>query len=195
MKFSELEISEYSNKENPDFLGAGNEIESVLRSWDIHGPIAIRAISLKDHKNISREDLIAKIRECGTDRYDPYRKGVHHDLDKEYSIDLHAIALEVTEKNIVCPHYSENRCSTGNPISELLLDCYEGAKVDRGYPLRVDLLLVFDLEKLQPAPMMWKENGPEYTKISDISPMETTTFQFKDPDNKTDALAGIISIA
>ena len=78
-------------------------------------------------------------------------------------------------------------------IGQLLSDCHDGAIVDRGYPLRIDLLMLYDLDQLKPAPLIWTDNGPTHTE-EQISPQETSTFQFKDPADKKSKLLGIITI-
>lgn len=185
---------EYNLDSQPNFLEIGTAIEEILQKDFSDRWIAIRAISLKDHPELNREQLIEKIKKCGTDRYDSSRKGVHHELDDQFNIELHAIAMHITSDSVECPHYAGDRCSTGSSVGELLLDCFDGAKVDRGYPLRIDAILIYSLDALQPAPMTWTKKGPEYTDSSLISVKETSTFQFKDSSNKVNALIGIISI-
>jgi len=185
---------EYNLESQPNFLKIGSEIEKILQIHFLDQWIAIRAISLKDHPELDRNQLIEKIKKFGTDRYDQNRKGVHFELDDQFNIELHATAMQINTDSIECPHYSGDRSSTGSPVGELLLDCFEGAKVDRGYPLCIDVILIYSLDALQPAPMQWNKKGPEYTDPNLISVKETSTFQFKDSSKKVDALIGIISL-
>ena len=57
------------------------------------------------------------------------------------------------------------------------MDFYESAYAERGYSLRLDLLIVYDLNHLEAVP----EDDPK-------------GYAFKYPDRKKDALLGIIHI-
>ncbi len=137
-------------------------------------------------------EVAEKIKKIGTDRYDPLRKGVHHHLDKEFGIEIHAVPM-IYENEMICPHYSGERRKTGSAIGELLNDCDSGAVVDRGYALRIDLLMFYDLEQLIPAPLTWTDKGPTHTD-NPISPQQSSAFRFKTPSDKRSALLGIILI-
>lgn len=191
-KLYRISIPEYNLEEGQDFGAVGKKLDNIIKEHYPDQWVAVRGISLKDHPDKSADWLVQTIQEYGTDRYDPERKGVHNDLDKEFGIDLHAVPM-MYDEDMICPHYSGERCKSGSAIGELLNDCHGGAIVDRGYPLRIDMLLLYDLKKLQPAQLIWTEEGPTHTKES-ISPKETCTFRFKDRNNKKDALLGIIRI-
>ncbi len=192
MNIFSIKIPEYNLDQHPNFSVIGKKLDNTIKENFSGKWLAVRGISLRDHPDKTLAWLVEKIQELGTDRYDPKRKGVHASLDKEFSIDLHAIPM-MYKNEIICPHYSGERCKTGSAIGELLSDCYEGALVDRGYAMRIDVITLYDLDKLKPAQLAWTAEGPTHTD-NYISPKETSTFQFKDPSNKHGALLGIITI-
>lgn len=189
----EIAIPDYRLELALNFSVIGAKLDELLKQQFPDRWIAVRGISLHDHPGRSADELVELIREHGTDRYDPQRKGVHHSMDSEFGIDLHAIPMFAHDGMIECPHYSGERLSTGSPMGEALLDLYEGAKVDRGYPLRIDLILIYDLEQLQAAPMVWTEAGPQRSTHV-IATQSSTVFCFKNPEEKSKALLGVIKI-
>jgi len=192
VKIFTVKIPEYNLKRSPNFLEIGTRLDNILKENFSGKWLAVRGVSLQDHPGRSLTWLVEKIQELGTDRYDPQRQGVHDSLDKEFSIELHAIPM-IYKDIMVCPHYSGERRKTGSAIGELLNDCYGGAIKDRGYALRIDILTLYDLHQLTPAPLTWTNNGPTHTDNL-ILPQESCTFRFKYPKNKKDALLGIITI-
>src|SRR5436305_4661581 len=146
-----LALPEYTFAPEPDFAAIGRRIDALLAAHFPGRWIAIRGVSLIDHPERTVDDLVATILELGTDRYDPNRAGVHDDFYRGFTIDLFAVACLVSD-GLDCPHYRGDRCSTGSVAGELLSDCYGGAKIDRGYALRIDVLMVYDLNQLAPAP-------------------------------------------
>lgn len=65
-------------------------------------------------------------------------------------------------------------------MAETLLLFYEGTLADRGYSIRLDILMLYDLDQLQP--------------VDDGLPEESYEFMFKYPDRKQEALLGVIKI-
>ncbi len=192
MKVFRVKMPEYNLEQSPDYSKIGAKLDDILA---INFPgkwLAVRGVSLQDHPGKSLTWLAEKIKKIGTDRYDPLRKGVHHHLDKEFGIEIHAVPM-IYENEMICPHYSGERRKTGSAIGELLNDCDSGAVVDRGYALRIDLLMFYDLEQLIPAPLTWTDKGPTHTD-NPISPQQSSAFRFKTPSDKRSALLGIILI-
>lgn len=192
MKRISVRIPSYTHEQEIDFKDIGAILDQLFVVEFPNQWLAVRGISIDDHPDRNPVWLMDTIQANGTDRYDPNRQGVHTALDKEFSIDLHAIPM-IAEKEIFCPHYSGDRCETGSPFGDFLRDCYDGAKIDRGYALRIDIFMLYDLDQLQAAPLLWTDDGP--TLASDpIPPLESSTFQFKDSSAKQQALVGLIHI-
>jgi hypothetical protein len=188
----EISLPEYSLGKKPNYGKVGAKIDSVIKKHFLRKWIAVRGISLQDHQGKSMNEMVAIIKKFGTDRYDPKRKSVHHEMDEKFNIDFHATPMIVKDK-IYCGHYTEDRCPTGSVAAEIIRDFYEGAVVDRGYAVRLDILIIYDLDKLKAAPMKWQGEGPVYVE-EPISPKETCCYQFKNPSKKKEALLGIIKI-
>jgi hypothetical protein len=112
------------------------------------------------------------ILEKGTDKYDPNRKGIEGFED--YDADLQAGFFTVGKN-----HFGEG--------ADFVQKFYENVLLDRGYRLRIDLFVVYDLNKLVQAKK--KPNTPGVH-----SRLEPYLFKFKDPERKQDALLGVIKL-
>lgn len=188
----ELHLPEYKLDQKPDYGSIGKKIdEEFIRNF--HGKwIAVRGISIQDHPGKSLDEMISVIEELGTDKYDPSRKGVVHELDTTFHIDMHATPIIAKEK-VYSIHYTEDRCNFGSVSAEILRDFYEGAIIDRGYSVRLDLFMVYDIDKLKAAPVKWMGDEPKH--VSDFIPThDTCCYQFAEPSNKRAALLGIVKL-
>lgn len=67
-------------------------------------------------------------------------------------------------------------------------DFYENAPLDRGYPVRIDLLLLFNPTRLEPAP----KTDP--LAIGVDAHLQKYLYRFMDRVNKKDALLGILKL-
>jgi len=65
-------------------------------------------------------------------------------------------------------------------MADMVLHFYEGTLADRGYSIRLDILMLYDLDQLQP--------------VYDQVPEESYEFAFKHPERKHEALVGLIKI-
>ena len=65
-------------------------------------------------------------------------------------------------------------------MADTLIHFYEGTLADRGYSIRLDILMLYDLDQLQP--------------LNDCVPEECYEFAFKHPDRKQEALLGVVKI-
>jgi hypothetical protein len=68
-------------------------------------------------------------------------------------------------------------------MHEVFGDFYEGAVVDRGYSVRIDIVLVYDPEQLEMIPIQYAED--------DIG---EDAWKFKSPSHKRKALKGIVIV-
>ena len=116
------------------------------------------------------------ILELGTDRYDPNRKSIHHDHYAPHGVELHAVECEVTDK-LRHVGNDEDYLAASSIFAEFLMDFYESALGERGYSLRIDILMAFDLEQLVAV--------PEGASMG---------YAFKYPDRKQEALLGVVNI-
>ncbi|MEL6250661.1 MAG: hypothetical protein AAFR87_01515 [Bacteroidota bacterium] len=192
MKITHLALPAYSLEKEPDFQLIGSQIEAKIGEEFSNQYLAMRGISLKDHPGKSPKELESLILKYGTDRYDPNRKGVQHEIDEEYGIELHAVSLRY-DQEFFCHHYQHKYREGHKGLAGFLEDFYHGAKIGRKDPLRIDLLLFYDLNKLEAAPMRWSNGWPVKTHRY-INPIHATDFRFKDTDRKQEALVGLLHL-
>ncbi len=161
--------------EGPPDYTLGENVDRVIRDhFDVHR-IIVRAISSADHPPLTLDQLAHRIRAKGTDRYDPERRGVAHEQFAPYHADLQG-----------GPFGREPGAASF--FAGVMRHFYEDAPIDRGRPLRVDLLLIYDRDALVPA------DTPDPGSPRVRPGLETFLFRFKDPDRKPEALIGLIKI-
>lgn len=164
-----ISIPEYRLAEKPDYQAIGRKLNDAIRSHFPEERNAIRCLGAADHPNQTLDSLIETIQRLGTDRYDPNREGVLHDFYKGRGIDLFALAYDPVNGAEI--------------MAETIENFYEGALQDRGYRVKLDVVLIYDLSQLEFVPVDYG-NGD----------MGRDAFRFKDPANKAKALLGIIKI-
>lgn len=164
-----IPLPEYNLEKTPNYPKIAKKLHELVEQHFEGQNIAIRGISLTDHPAYSPEQLIETILNLGTDRYDSQKAGVAHDFYQNYDIDLFAVPYDFEKGRAI--------------FEEMLKDFYEGALEDRGYRLRLDLLLVYNLEHLLFVPVHYEEND-----------FGNDAFRFKNRNNKTSALKGILRI-
>ncbi|MDX1440479.1 MAG: hypothetical protein R3284_11310 [Rubricoccaceae bacterium] len=170
-----IAVPEYTISAEPDSAVIGAKLDAFIERHFPGRRLALRGVFLGDHPAVSREELTARILELGTDRYDPDRKGIHHETYDPAGVEIHAVACEVTDR--LRGLLNDDYIAAPSVMAEFISDFYHSAKAERGYPLHLDLLLVYDLDCLKPAPAG-----------------STQSFAFKEPDQKQEALIGVINI-
>ncbi len=166
----EISLPEYSLKQKLDYDKIGAKLDAFIKKNFLGQKVCIRALGSQDHK-LSKEDLIRKIIEQGTDKYEKDKRSFWHEWDvyKDKGIDLFACFKKITRDF----HF----------MDEVIGDFYEGALADRGHSVRVDILLFYDPQKLEMIPIKYAEK--------DIG---EDAWKFKFPEQKREALVGIIKI-
>ena len=163
-------IPEYTTSQKPNYIVVGKKIDEVIEEHFLGLSVALRYLSLEDHSSKSLNELTKIIQKTGTDRYDPERKmSVAHDFYSEKGVELFAVPVKVTLGFQVSP--------------DTIADFYEGALEDRGYPIRIDVVVVYDLAQLEKIDIKY-ENG-------DIGEGD---YKFRFPERKADAVLGIIQV-
>lgn len=171
-----ISIPEYSIDTQPDYAVVGSKIDQVIAE-NFEGTFLARELSVADHPQYTIDELADIILKTGTDKYDPSRKGVAHEEFEPYRPDIQAGEITIKDGKIV-----------GESFGEDIRRFYENALVDRGYRLRIDLIVLYD-----PAQMVRAE------KLDDSKPgvdphLEQYLWRFKDSENKPKAVKGIIKI-
>lgn len=167
-------LPEYRIDAPPDY-SLGMRVDKVLREHFDVDRIVVRAISSSDHPQYSLDQLAELVLEKGTDKYDPGRPGVAHEEFEPYRPDFHGGPFE-------------NDDEPGSVFGGIMKHFYEDAPTDRGYPLRIDLLLIYDRNQLVPADKL----DPEKPRVRPR--LESFLFRFKDPGKKGEALLGLVKI-
>jgi hypothetical protein len=182
----EISLPEYTVEREPDFLAIGARLDPLIEAHFPERWIAIRGIGLVDHPGWALDDLVATIRELGTDRYDPQRKGVHEDF-YQFPVDVWAGPCLVSNG---LHAYEQEGPSV---MAELVDHFYGGTKADRGYSIRLDIILIYDLDQLEPISLQRTPDGPVPLPVPRL-PTESYAFNFKHPEQKRNALLGIVKI-
>ena len=120
----------------------------------------------------------------GTDKHDPERKGVCHDEFSGYDYHIHAGTIEVKNSKVVRGKDDKHPTVFGS-IAYLF---YEHAPLDRGYPVRIDLLIFYGPSKMRRA----RKFHPRAKGVR--KGLNNYLYTFKEPNNKREALVGILKI-
>lgn len=175
-KIIEVSIPEYTLEIKPDYESIGTKIDQTLAN-NFEGSFLLRALSITDHPQYNLDELTGIIVKTGTDKYDPNKKGVSHEEFEPYKPDLQAGEIFIKNGEIV-----------GESFSEDIKRFYENALLDRGYRLRIDLIVLYDPKQMVQAEKI------EYDKPSIQPHLEKYLWRFKNPENKANAVAGIVKI-
>lgn len=168
-------LDAYTLEALPDYAALGPQLDQFVASRFPDARLALRGLDLTDHPTRSRDELVETILMLGTDRYDPKRTSLHHDYYDPMGVELHAVACEITDT--VRGLGSADYVAAPSLFGEFLFDFYESARAERGDPLRLHVLAVYDLDQLVPIPDLTSQS-----------------FAFKHPDRRPDALRGIVNI-
>lgn len=175
-KIVTISIPEYKIDSQLDYQKVGAQIDSALQD-NFEGTFLLRALSAADHPNLTLDQFADIIIQTGTDKYDPNRKGVAHEEFDPYKPDLQAGEVIIKEGKLV-----------GESFSEDVRRFYENTLLDRGYRLRIDLIVLYDPTQMVKAEKvdMDKPNVDEH--------LEQYLWRFKNPDQRPGAVKGIIKI-
>ncbi len=184
VKIIEIKVPEYTIDEKPNYLKIGGVVDDEIEKNFNDGEYIYRSIGKDDHPNLTLDELVSKILELGTDKYDPSRAEICAEDFKMFDHDIHAGSFKIKNSKIVL-----NKSYTLPTLfGDTIRDFYEKTLLDRGYPVRIDILIIYDANKLERAEKI-DPNAPDGRP-------ETTNclYKFKDKENKRDALVGIIKI-
>lgn len=184
LKTIKVNLPEYNIESQPNYIKIGKKVDSVIEQFLQDGDYIYRAIGGDDHKDMAIDELISKITELGTDKYDLERKEVCHDEFSRYDHDIQAGSFSVNNGKLILDDSYEHSSLFGDTAKKF----YENVLLDRGYRVRIDLLVIYDANKLEKA----KKIDPEAESAR--PELEDCLYKFKDPDNKKDALVGIVKI-
>lgn len=167
----ELDIPKIYFDKQPDFKKIGKKLDALLRKHFFGKNIVVRALSSQEHKDKDVEKLIEIIKKLGYDRYDPGREGDRYENIENKHIDFFALPFKIEKK--------------GEYFRYLIEPFYFWPIHDRGEPIKIDIAIVYDLSKLELVEHQYKGRESEIKKDG---------FVFKDQNNRSDAVIGIILI-
>lgn len=124
-----------------------------------------------EHPGKSIDDLIEVIKTTGTDRYDPNRIGDRYTNIGDKYFDLCALRRTISSESEI--------------FWQLSWSFYNSPLKERGYPVRIDILTIYDPKLLK---------AITYSPIGHPDRIMRDGFVFKDTKNKPAALIGIIKI-
>ena len=171
-----VSIPEYRVEIQPDYKYVGEKIDKVIAD-NFEGKFLLRALSMIDHPKYTLDQLADIILKTGTDKYDSSCKSVAHEEFEPYQPDIQAGEIEIKKGKIV-----------GESFAEDVKRFYENTLIDRGYRLRIDLIVLYDPEQFIRAEKI------DHSKPSIPSRLERFLWKFKNPNTKSNAVVGIIKI-
>lgn len=134
--------------------------------------VVLRCIGSQDHPGKTVDELVDIITKTGTDKYDPTRKGQGYNvgIDQGKHIDFFGTSVKV-------------HAGTDVFTTELLDDFYNGSLGDRGYAIRIDIVIIYDASKLTRVEHLYGEDVEE-----------SDGFVFNEPEHKPAAVLGVLKI-
>lgn len=167
-----IHLPEYQVTIRPDYKTLGKVIDVELKKHFMGQTVGLRAIGSQEHPGKSIDDLVGIIKRDGTDRYDPKRGGDRYDNTENKHIDLFLLRRKISERSKI--------------FWQLAWSFYESPLKLRGRPVRVDILVIYDLTKLKAVRTTHTHEGYRVTKRDG--------FVFREPNKKNEAVLGIIKI-
>jgi len=169
-KVSEINLPEYQSGKKPDSIVIGDKLDRLIYENFPGKEIVVRCVGLQDHAGKSVDELASQILADGTDKYDKTREPLAADLIPKEHLDNALYGEPMTVDKL------------GGDMHLVIDDFYHGAKSDRGFSVRIDLVMIYDHDQLTMLPDIY----PGHDK-SDV-------FVFKNPADKKSALLGLIKI-
>lgn len=166
-----VNIPKYYFDNIPDFKSIGAKIDNLLRYNFLDKDLVIRCIGSIEHPTKTQDELINIILTTGTDRYDPNRKGDRYENNENKKIDFFALSCHINQKDEYMVNFLE-------PF-------YFWPIVDRGFPVKVDIITLYNPNHLEVVEHTYKGRENETKRDA---------FVFKYPQKKSEAVVGIIKI-
>lgn len=171
MEVIELSLPEYTADKEPDHKAIGKKVDDVLKQHFMGQTVLIRALGSMEHLGKSVDDMIEIIKATGTDRYDPERPGDRYQNHQGKHIDLFALRRTISERSKI--------------FWQLSWSFYKAPLRIRGFPVRVDILVLYDPKQLK---------SVTHQPVGHPS-VKRDGFVFRNPDAKASAVLGIIKLS
>lgn len=165
-----VHVPEYRVDREPDHRAVGRVVDAEIKRHFMGRTVLVRGISLEAHPGKTFEDMAAIIARHGTDRYDPTRRGDRYENIENKHINLFAFRRKVTPRMELFRWISWG--------------FYHGSLEIHGRPTRIDVLLVYRVDKLKA--VLHRYEGRDDKKRDG--------YAFREPDRKRDALLGLVHL-
>ena len=167
-----VKIPNYTVDAEPDHRAIGEVVDDALRQHCMGQMVGLRGLGSQEHPGKTVDELVKIIRRDGTDRYDPARTGDRYDNVEGKRIDLFLLRRKVTPK--------------AQMFWQLSHSFYHYPSKMHGRPVRVDILVIYDLAQLKAVRTTHTHEGYPVTKRDG--------YVFRDPASKPAAVLGILKI-
>jgi hypothetical protein len=181
-KIIRVPVPEYHVRDRPDYDVIGSKVDQAIGKVLSDGVYIIRSIGLQDHAGLTLDQLVQIVLATGTDKYDSDRTAVGQEEFSGYDYDIQAGPVEVKRGRLE-PDESDDTVFGG-----IARHFFEGAPLDRGYPVRIDLLLLYDPAKMLRARK--RDSGAKGVRKG----LNKFLYKFRDPADKKGALVGLVEI-
>ncbi|MBP7767100.1 hypothetical protein KA068_01090 [Candidatus Saccharibacteria bacterium] len=166
-----VRLPQYNIDTEPEHKAIGKPVDDVIKKHFMGQTVLIRGLGSMEHSGKSTNELIEIIKTTGTDRYDPERAGDRYANVQGKHIDLYALRRTISSRS--------------NVFWQLSWSFYQSPLKTRGYPVRVDILVIYDPKQLKA--VIHQPTGHPNVKRDG--------FVFRDPNNKPNAIKAIIKLA
>jgi len=183
-KIIRVKLAGYDMNKKLNYLALGQIVDKKIENNLPDGKYILRAIGSQDHPKFTLDHLVSKILELGTDKYDPKRKGVCHEEFRSYDYDIQAGTCEIKNSRLVIDPNSTIQSEFGDIIYHFC----EHVLKDRGYAVKIDILLFYDPRFLSIA----THNNNNGKKVDEN--LASYLYKFKDKTKKPQALKAIVII-
>lgn len=167
-----IHLPEYTiDNGEPDHGNIGTVVDDELRKHLMGETVLIRGLGSQEHPGKSVDDLIEIITQTGTDRYDPARIGDRYTNVGDKYFDVCALRRTISPRSKI--------------FWQLSWSFYRSPLQERGYPVRVDILTIYDPKQLK---------AVTYSPIGQKDRIMRDGFVFRDPSNKPATIKAIFKI-
>ncbi len=173
-KIISVSVPEYTANRKPNYIRVGKAVDKAIENNFENGKYIYRVLSIDDHPGLTLDGLVSIILKLGTDKYDLERKSVCHEQFSVYDYDIQAGSFEIRSSKIVIEESDIYPTLFGDTI----YDFYENAPYDRDHPVRIDILILYDNNKLEPAKLI----NPKTTHVAPR--LEKYLYKFKEREDK-----------
>jgi hypothetical protein len=169
VKVIEISLPEYRPNERPESTAIGQKLDQLLAENFYGKTVVVRCVGMRDHPKLTLDELVDLVIKNGVDKYDKERKGIADHMVPEKYRDRFIYGEEITVDKF-----------KDSGMDLIIDDFHDGAIGDRGYSIRVDLIMIYDRDA--------------FLRLENIYPetTESDVFVFRKPPET--ALRGLIKI-